>query len=165
MDRGPVGLREWRAGLKVALIDKAQDLFTEIAPTHQLAIEWDNKGAVELACWLRKQHGLDWDLWLNLQNVDELGIQHEVFSAEWFPANDPRKDAEFAATLNGLIAGDVRFKCFSSHDDKKPFRVDLERISMNEWRPFFRDRRGFHIGLAASIRILRNGHPTEAYRK
>jgi hypothetical protein len=43
----------------MTLIDRARELFIEIAAKHKLAIEWDGNAAVELGCWLRKHPGLD----------------------------------------------------------------------------------------------------------
>jgi hypothetical protein len=160
MERGPIGHGDGRTGLKTTLVDRARDLFTEIASRHQLAIEWDVKAPVELACWLRKQRGLDWDLWLNLQNNDELGVQHDVFTAKWFPGHDARKEAKFVTVVDGLISGDVRIKCFSRNPGKKPYRVDLEELSANEWRRAFTYRCGFSVRFPASIQVLRNGYVT-----
>jgi hypothetical protein len=60
-----------------------------------------------LARWLRKQPGLDWDLWLNLQNDDEIGIQHEFFTAEWF--NGGSSDADGAGAPVPRAGAQVRF--------------------------------------------------------
>jgi hypothetical protein len=146
-------------------IDKARNLFTEIAARYSLTIEWDGDSPVEVACWLRKQRGLDWDLWLNLQNVDELGVQHELFTAEWFPvaANGFNPEAEFAGAVSGLISGDIRLKCSSAKGAERPFRVDLERISTGEWRSIFSYRRDFRGRRAVSVQIIKNGHEMEIF--
>jgi hypothetical protein len=143
-------------------IDRVRAVFSDIAARHKLAIEWDNSAPVELACWFRKQPGLDWDLWLNLQNDDEIGIQHEFFTAEWFPITDPREEAAFIVAVDGLILGDVRLKCMYSGRDGLPYRVDLERVSAATWYPLFTYDRGVHFGRAELVVAVRNGHPTEA---
>ncbi|HEY1929162.1 MAG TPA: hypothetical protein VGG92_16990 [Caulobacteraceae bacterium] len=143
-------------------VDRARAVFSDIGARHKLAIEWDNSASVELACWIRKQPGLDWDLWLNLQNEDEVGIQHDLFTAEWFPITDPTEEAAFVAVVDGLISGDVRLRCMYSGHGGLPCRVDLEQISEATWRLLFTYHRGLYVGRAELIEAVRNGHPTEA---
>ena len=140
------------------LINRAHQLFVNVAETHKLQLEWHDQAPVELAAHLRKQPGLDWDLLLNLQNVDEIGVQHEFFYVEWFPANDPKKEAEFVSTVDGLIAGDVRLQCRFGRANLEPYVVDFQREIDGRWSTFYRYRNGLHFGRAKSILILRNGH-------
>ncbi|ALL14878.1 hypothetical protein [Caulobacter henricii] len=141
------------------MIERARTLFIDIAQTHGLQLEWDNSAPVELAASLPKQPGLDWSLWLNLQNNDEIGVQHDLFYVEWFPADDPVAEAEFLAIVHGLISGDVRLRCRFGRWRRQPYAVDFQREVNGVWRTFYAYGNGFHIGRAASIKILRNGHP------
>ena len=77
------------------LIERARELFVNIAARDSLRLEWNDSAPVELSCRLPKQPGLDFTLWLNLQNVDEIGCQSDLFSAEWFPSDDARQEAAF----------------------------------------------------------------------
>jgi hypothetical protein len=56
------------------IVARARELFREIAERHRLTLEWDDCDQVELAAYLNKQPGLDWSLWLNVGNGDEIGI-------------------------------------------------------------------------------------------
>lgn len=140
------------------IVERARRLFVEIADRHGLSIEWDERSPVELACFLRRQPSLDWDLWLNVQNIDEIGVQHDFFCAEWFPADEPRKESAFIAAVDGLISGDVRLKCHFVRSAAKPYLVDLERHADDSWSSIFRYHRSWRFGRRAVVRIVRNGH-------
>jgi hypothetical protein len=137
-------------------IEATRQTFIGIAERHGLKWEWDSDAPVELACWLPAQDGLDFELWLNLQNEDEIGVQTDIFTAEWFPANDPSKCSAFINFVDGLIAGDVKFRCFFGKDPEVPYRVDAERIIDGNRRTVFRYRRGWRLRPMA-IRYVFNG--------
>ncbi len=140
------------------LIDRAREIFADLAEKHRLKLEWDEAAPVELAARLRRQTGLDWSLWLNLQNNDEIGVQNEFFYVEWFPAGEPEREAEFTQAVDGLISGSVRLVCKFGRFGKLPYSVAFERESAGNWVKFYGYGRGFHIGPPSGTMILRNGH-------
>jgi hypothetical protein len=158
----------WRSAQKVAeeearggaIVERARQLFIESAARHGLSIEWDETSPAELACSFREQQGLDWDLWLCVQNYDELHIQHDLFTFSWFPADEQKKEAEFTNALEGLISGAFRLKCSYSRRGRRPYSVDLERDAGDQWENVYGYGRGLHFGRAAKVEIVRNGHPT-----
>ncbi len=158
----------WRSAQKVAaeearggaIIERARQLFIESAARHGLSIEWDETSPVELACSIPEQLGLDWYLWLCVQNYDELHIQHDLFTFSWFPADEPEKEAEFVNALEGLISGAFRLKCSYSRRGRRPYSVELEREAGGQWENVYGYGRGLHFGRAARVEIVRNGHPT-----
>lgn len=140
------------------MIAHARELFIRAAEKHGLALEWDKDAPVELAANIRKQPGLDWSLWLNLQNNDEIGIQHEFFWVEWFPADNPDREAEFARALDGLLSGAVRLVCRFGSRGNRPYAVTLEEETETGWQQVSGYAPGFHLGAAKGVMILRNGH-------
>ena len=142
------------------LIAGVRHIFSQLAEKHRLALEWDDAAPVELAAHLRKQPGLDWSLWLNLQNGDEIGVQNEFFYVEWFPADKAEREAEFIRVVDGLISGSVRLVCKFNRFGKLPYSVAFETENENGWVQVTGYARGFHIGRPAGTMILRNGHET-----
>lgn len=140
------------------LIERARELFIELASNHGLTLTWDEKAPVELAAHLLKQPGLDWSLWLNLQGGDEIGVQSDWFSVEWFPADNREREAKFMAALNGLLSGSVRLVCKFGARRRFPYSVLLESESDSGWVNVARYYKGIHFGRAKGIMILRNGH-------
>ena len=146
------------------LIERARHLFLAIADERELQLQWDETAPVELAAWLRRQPGLDWDLFLNLQNNDEIGIQHDYFYVEWFPADDPAQEEKFVETLKGLLSGDVQLRCSFQPKMDRPYRVDFQREVHGAWSTFYYYADGLHVGRPASVTVMRNGHGTTVER-
>ncbi len=142
------------------LIERARHLFVALAEAHHLELEWNEKAPVELAAWVRRQPGLDWNLWLNLQNNDEIGIQHQFFYVEWFPADEPEPEQRFVETVDGLLSGAVRLRCSFRRGKSLPYLVDFQRETAGKWATFYSYARGLSLGRPALVSILRNGHPT-----
>ncbi|MGH6992920.1 MAG: hypothetical protein ACRED8_03595 [Caulobacteraceae bacterium] len=140
------------------MISRAREVFTEIAEKHALTLEWDDSPQVELAAHLRKQPGLDFSLWLNLQNDDEIGFQSDWFYADWFPAGDPKVEADFIAALDGVLAGAVRLICKFRKNRDHPYSVEFEALGDAGWTNIYGYRNGFYFGRAKGVMILRNGH-------
>ena len=158
----------WRSAQKIAaekarggaIIERARQLFIESAARHGLSIEWDETSPVELACSFPEQPGLDWNLWLCVQNFDELHIQHDLFTFSWFPADEQATAAEFVNALDGLISGAFALKCSYSRRGRLPYKVDLEREAGGRWVQVYGYLRGLHCGRASRLEIVRNGFPT-----
>jgi hypothetical protein len=137
-------------------IARAKALFAEIAERHGLRLEWDDQAPVEAAARLPKQQGLDFSLWLNLQNNDEIGIQSDLFTFSWFPFDDPEKEAMFVASVDGLITGEVRLLCFRGSYYSKPFKVQLQRLVEGTWMTFCTYRYGCFAGWPIRETIIVN---------
>ena len=130
----------------------------QMAEKYGLELEWDEDAPVELAAHLRKQPGLDWSLWLNLQGEDEIGVQSPWFYVEWFPADDGKREAEFIDAIDGLFSGSVRLVCKFGRWGRLPYSVMFEAEGRTGWRNICSYYRGFHVGRPKGIMILRNGH-------
>jgi hypothetical protein len=123
------------------MVERAKELFERIAREHGLRLVWDDQSPVEAAATLPKQPGLDFDIWLNLQNAGELGIQTRLFSASWFPSGDPENEAAFLTAASGLISGEVRLVCSYGPFSTRPYRVVLQRRTESGWERIYSYRR------------------------
>jgi hypothetical protein len=140
------------------LVARARELFTEIADKRRLVLEWDECDQVELAAYLNKQPGLDWSLWLNLGNGDEIGFQNAWFTVEWFPSDYPSRETKFVAALDGLISGSVRLVCRFGARGELPYSVMFEAETGTGWRNIFGYYRGLRFSPPKGVMVLRNGH-------
>ncbi|WP_126423867.1 hypothetical protein [Asticcacaulis excentricus] len=142
-------------------IERARSLFFQLADKYALKLEWDETSPVELAATLPQQPGLDWPLWLCLQNNDELWIVSRFFTFSWFPMNDAKVEAAIAEALDGILSGGLQLRCVYGSLGQSPCRVELETGAFDKgpslasygFGPIF-----FRFGGAEVI--LRNGHPT-----
>ncbi len=139
-----------------ALIERAREVFAGIAARHTLRLEWDQHAPTELACRLPTQPGLDFTLWLNLQNVDEIGFRSDIFSAAWFPSDKITREAAFIEAVDGLIAGTMRLHCFYNGQAETPSKVQLQRLRGCHWNTVYTYRRGILWPAQRKTRIVIN---------
>ena len=90
---------------------------------------------VELAMNIRRQAGLDFDVYLNLQNDDELQLQFESFCGAWFPCTEPARVSEYEAAVNGALSGTYRTKIINRRGS--PVKALLQAPSVQEWSTVF----------------------------
>lgn len=90
---------------------------------------------VELAMNIRRQAGLDFDVYLILQNDDELHLQFEPFWGEWFPCTEPARVSEYEAAVNGVLSGTYRAKIINRRGS--PVKALLQAPSVQEWSTVF----------------------------
>ncbi len=90
---------------------------------------------VELAMNIRRQAGLDFDVYLNLQNDDELHLQFEPFCGAWFPCTEPARVSEYEAAVNGVLSGTYRTKIINRRGS--PVKALLQAPSVQEWSTVF----------------------------
>ena len=71
-----------------------------------------NPEHVELSMDILKQSGLDFDIYLNLQNHDELHISTKDIWCEWFPISNEVIE-QYINAVKGLITGEYRIMKFT----------------------------------------------------
>jgi hypothetical protein len=135
----------------------AKEVFAQLAERHRLQLEWIDHAPVSVAANLPKQPGLDWSLWLNLQD-DEIGVQNPFFYVEWFPADDPEEVSSFVELVDGLIDGSVRMVCKFGGRGDLPYAVSFEKAAGPGWNRVYWYGRGVRVGRPQGVMILRNGH-------
>ena len=141
------------------MIARAKELFEGIARRYDLLFEWDHTSTVPvtIAAIIPRQWGLDFRLWLYLQNKDEIGIRSDLFSASWLPLDDPEKEAAFLTVANGLISGEVRLLCSDGPNFAKPHKVILQRQAAGQWETIYVYRRIHLLVWPTTTKVVANG--------
>ncbi|MCX2833087.1 hypothetical protein [Microbulbifer thermotolerans] len=122
-------------------------------PHLKMEIE-ENPEHVELAMNIKKQPRLDFDVFLSLQNNDELHLQFEFFSFEWFPCTEPARVLEYETSVNGVLSGRFRTKVIELRGQS--IKALLQAPSENGWSTVFTWSK-MHLPLGAkTIRYVQN---------
>ncbi|MBO2646361.1 hypothetical protein [Shewanella algae] len=121
----------------MSAIEIARETFERIKaanPHLKMEIE-ESPEYVDLAMKIKKQTGLDFDVYLNLQNDDELHLQFDPFWGEWFPCTESARVSEYEAAVNGVLSGAYRTKIINRRGS--PVKALLQAPSVNEWSTVF----------------------------
>ena len=110
-------LQRWKDGQVPDHAPEAEKLFRKVASEFNLKIEKRENDPVELAMALPKQHGLRSEIWLCLQNVDELWFTVEGITCSLFPF-EKVKD-EFEEYLRSLLNGEYRLVTWTKDGDTR----------------------------------------------
>jgi hypothetical protein len=88
-------------------------------------------GNVDVSLEIPKQPGLDFDVFVNLQE-DELHLTAGTyFWVEWFPCTDEGVEADFFESVDGLLCG--RFRIVEHYRRGKAFKAVLQRPINRGW--------------------------------
>lgn len=105
-------------------------LIKEVCDQYELNfVEHDT--SVDLDIRIPKQQGLDFDIYLSYQNLDEMWISVEEFRVCYFPCQIEPNRSYFIETLAKLITGEVRivFYYFSG----KYFKSLMQFLEGGDW--------------------------------
>jgi len=112
--------------------DIARRCFEDIAAAFpELESRFHRNDPVELAMDIPRQHGLEHEIKLNLQNEDELHFSVGNFWCEWFPCRRPEKVEAFKRAVIGFIAGDYRI--LEHLRGKRAFKAQLQAPDGTSW--------------------------------
>jgi hypothetical protein len=92
----------------------------DLRPTH-----------VDLAMDIPAQAGLSFNVYLNLQNLDELHLAASAFWYEWFPCTNPKKVERYFEAVSGLLSGE--FRILEHWRGRRPVKAQLQRPSRGGW--------------------------------
>ncbi len=124
----------------------AEELFQGVAAELELDIAIDEDVPVEVSMTLPKQGGLKFEIWLCLQNIDELWFSvDDVFTTSRFPCQEVIGD--FRDDLVGFIKGDLRIRVISHAKTGKVRSSFLERKDAGEWQVVSTYGRGIRLRL------------------
>jgi hypothetical protein len=87
---------------------------------------------VEISLTVPRQDGLKHELWLALQNEDELHLQVGNFWLEWFPCTKPDRTRAYIDAVSGFISGDYRVLEYFRGDDC--IKAKLQMPDADGWR-------------------------------
>jgi hypothetical protein len=88
---------------------------------------------VELALEIFAQRGLLFDVYLNLQNRDELHLNASRLWVEWFPCTKPDRVTDYFEAVCGLLSG--RFRILEQCRGRRVVKAQLQSPSQNGWKP------------------------------
>ena len=112
----------------------ARDVFTEIArrfPSLQMIENHDDP--VEISITMPVQPGLSQQLWLCLQNGDELGFSvGRHFYIEFFPCTKPDRVKEYFDAVTGFLSGQYRVREY--YRGSTCYRAQLQKPEGDRWR-------------------------------
>jgi hypothetical protein len=87
---------------------------------------------VDLAMDIPAQHGLSFDIHLNLQNLDELHLVASALWFEWFPCTNPKRVEQYFEAVSGLLSG--QFRIFENWRGKRAVKAQLQCPSDRGWK-------------------------------
>jgi len=87
---------------------------------------------VDLNMDIPRQTGLNFDVNLNLQNIDELHLSAGHFWLEWFPCTDGGIVSAFREAVCGVLSGE--FRILEHYRGKRAIKAELQRPSGQGWQ-------------------------------
>src|SRR5512147_425907 len=91
--------------IAIDTFNRIQATFSQLTMTLEL-----HHPHVDINMDIKKQTGLDFDVNLNLQNIDELHLSAGSFWVEWYPCDEPHKVEEYFSAVKGLLSGEYRIR-------------------------------------------------------
>lgn len=86
---------------------------------------------VDIMMDIPKQQGLDFDINLNLQNIDELHLSVDKLWMCWFPCTVEENKAGFIDTVTGLITG--KYRILETLRGESIVKAELQFQENGEW--------------------------------
>ncbi|MBX2965119.1 MAG: hypothetical protein KF845_03170 [Cyclobacteriaceae bacterium] len=117
--------------LAIQVFEKIQSLFPNLTMTINR-----NPEHVDVSMDILKQPGLDFDIYLNLQNEDEFHIATPDIWCEWFPVNSQIAE-ECIKAVQGLITGEYRILKFTRNGTT--YKALLQSENNGQWATVFSD--------------------------
>ncbi|MBK8161580.1 MAG: hypothetical protein IPK65_00045 [Gammaproteobacteria bacterium] len=113
---------------------------------------------VELSFRLPVQPELNHEVWLALQNNDELHFSVSHFWLEWFPCTKPSRVDEYIAAVVGFLSG--QFRVLEHYRGKRYVKAELQAPSNGCWKTIgtWSNLLSF-LPLRGSLRVVSNVMP------
>ena len=97
---------------------------------HLMSVE-DENGQVEISITYPVQLGLKQEVWLALQNNDELHLSAGNFWLEWFPCTKPEKVQSYVESVTGFLSG--RYRIWEHYRGGKCVMAELQEPAADAW--------------------------------
>jgi hypothetical protein len=111
----------------------ARSVFAEIAKRFPSLKMVENQGEpVEISITMPIQSGLSHEVWLCLQNRDELGFSISHFYCEWFPCTKSERVDKYLAAVTGFLSGNYRI--LEHYRGTKCYKAELQKPDGERWR-------------------------------
>jgi hypothetical protein len=86
---------------------------------------------VEISLTLPQQPGMKHQVWLALQNEDELHFSVGHFWLEWFPCTRPERVEQFVESVCGFLSG--QYRVIEHNRGQSCFKAELQKPSSQGW--------------------------------
>jgi hypothetical protein len=111
----------------------ARGVFAEITKRFPLLKMVENHGdPVEISITMPVQPGLSHEVWLCLQNQDELGFGVGHFYYEWFPCTKANRVEKYLKAVIGFLSGEYRI--LEHYRGSTCYRAKLQKPDGDGWR-------------------------------
>lgn len=97
----------------------------------RLKIVPDKRAPVDLAMKFPAQPRLVANVWVALQNQDELSLQIDGVAFSFYPFETAK--VHFDRTLRNVLSGDYRLVTWHRTQSGPPFRGELQKPGIEEW--------------------------------
>ena len=87
---------------------------------------------VELSCTIPVQPGVRHEIWLGLQNGDELHFSVGKFWMDWFPCTEIAKADEFVRAVSSYLSGDSRVR--EHYRGAVCVKAELQQRKGSDWQ-------------------------------
>ena len=94
-------------------------------------METNENDPVELSVTIPEQNGVKHEIWLCLQNGDELHFQVGKFWLSWFPCSDESVTRSYIDTVAGYISG--KYRIYEHYRGKRCVKSELQMLSNGSW--------------------------------
>jgi|TARA_R110002072_G_scaffold288375_1_gene454548 hypothetical protein len=112
--------------------EEAEILFRKIANNFKLEVLKQEDDSIELSMILPIQPGLKSEIWVCLQNIDELWFVVENITCSMFPFKEVKDD--FEEVLSGLLSGKYRLVIWTNEKCDLPFRGKIQCPTDDGWK-------------------------------
>lgn len=111
----------------------ARRAFSEIAAQfpHLKMVEHP-EDPVEISITMPIQPGLNHQVWLALQNYDELHFSVGNFWLSWFPCTVPDVVHDYVDAVTGFLSG--RYRILEQYRGQRCFKAELQVPEQDDWR-------------------------------
>ncbi|GGE48783.1 hypothetical protein GCM10007421_23820 [Halopseudomonas oceani] len=92
----------------------------------------DRDAPVELSVTIPVQPGIKQEIWLCLQNYDELHFSVGHFCLGWFPCTDPERVSEYVDAVCGFIGGESRV--IEQYRGDRCVKARLQAPDQGKWK-------------------------------
>jgi hypothetical protein len=111
----------------------ARDVFAEIARRFPALKMVENFGEpVEISITIPVQPGLSHQVWLCLQNQDELGLRVGRLYVEWFPCTKRNKADKYLDAVTGFLSG--KYRVLEHYRGAGCYKAQLQEPEDGGWR-------------------------------
>lgn len=135
----------------------ARGVFAEIAKRFPSLKMVENQGEpVEISITMPIQPGLSDEVWLCLQNGDELGFgvgRH--FYCEWFPCTKSHRAQEYLDAVTGFLSG--KYRILEHYRGATCYYAKLQKSEGTQWRTVANwSTIWIPLWLKKTVKVLRN---------